>query len=71
MKTHSDNHTSSTPERRYRAAEGAQDATRQAPTQPCAPDDGPLYDGPLFAWFFVLPCIALCGIGVALIWWLL
>ncbi|TNF19171.1 MAG: hypothetical protein EP318_15565 [Rhodobacteraceae bacterium] len=58
--------TSSTPERRFRAAEGTQDATRQAPTQPCVPNDRWI-----FFWFFVLPCIAVCGSGVALIWWLL
>lgn len=57
--------TSSTPERRYRAAEGAQDATRQASPQPCAPNDRWL-----FAWFFTLPLALTIAAIAALVWWL-
>ena len=55
--------TSSTPERRYRAAEGAQDAT--APKQPCAPNDRWL-----FVWFFALPLAVIIAVIAALVWWL-
>lgn len=58
---------SSTPERRFRAAEGAQEGTDPARTRPCAPSS----DAGLFAWFFALPLVAICALGAALIWWLL
>ncbi|WP_420415893.1 hypothetical protein [Marinovum algicola] len=57
--------TSSTPERRFRVAEGAQDATRQASPQPCAPNDRML-----FAWFFLLPSVVIVAVIAALTWWL-